>query len=146
MRVATSGFWGVFAMNAPFEAAKLKIERANKHIQELELSIASYFSENPCALVVEPFPGTLHSHAWIARIRKPVPLFLSAIIGVMGLPASQIPLWTELPARFFLAFGEGEGFGNRPVVECLHELTKTANCVILTLSSLRPGAAFPTAT
>jgi hypothetical protein len=68
-------------MIAPFEAAKLKIERANKHIQELELSIASYFSENPCALVVEPFPGTLHSHAWIARIRKPVPLFLSAIIG-----------------------------------------------------------------
>jgi FkbH-like protein len=83
IRVATSGTWGVFAMIAPFESAKLKIERANKHIQELELSISSYFAENPCALVVELFPemNPIHNHAWIARIRKPVPLFLSAIIG-----------------------------------------------------------------
>lgn len=258
-------------MIAPFEASKLKIERANKHIQELELSISSYFAENPCALVVEPFPGMdpIRNHAWIARIRKPVPHALSAIIGdavhnlrtaldllacdlvrlndrstrsvyfpfcekasdlstmikdrnlhragddvvraikhlkpykggnvslrsihdmdiadkhqallpvigavnapvgtivfsgkqfnlpqistlvtregqiVMGLPASQIPLGAELPARFFLAFGEGNGFGNRPVIECLHELAETANSVLLTLSSLRPGAAFPTTT
>jgi hypothetical protein len=260
-------------MIAPFEAAKLKIERANKHIQELELSISSYFAENPCALVVEPFPGMnpLRSHAWIARIRKPVPLSLSAIIGdavhnlrtaldllacdlvrlngrsvrdvyfpfcekandlssaikdrhlhragddivsaikhlkpykggnvalrsihdmdiadkhqallpvigavsapagtigysggkqfqlpqisttlpaqdgqiVMGLPASQIPLGTELPARFFLAFGEGEGFGNRPVIECLHDLFKTTKDILLTFTALRPGASFPTTT
>jgi hypothetical protein len=257
-------------MIAPFEAAKLKIERANKHIQELELSISSYFAENPCALIVEPFPrmNLIHDHAWIARIRKPVPIFLSAIIGdavhnlrtaldllacdlvrlngrsvrsvyfpfcekaddlstaikdrklhragddivraikhlkpykggnvalrsihdmdiadkhqallpvigavnaplgtiifagnefqlppictlikdgqiVMALPASQIPLGTELPARFFLAFGVGEGFGNRPVIECLHDLSKTANDVLFALAALRPGAAFPATT
>jgi hypothetical protein len=70
-------------MIAPFEASKLKIERANTHIQELEMSISAYFSENPCVLVVEPFPGmdSIRNHAWIARIRKPVPQFLSAIIG-----------------------------------------------------------------
>jgi hypothetical protein len=65
---------------------------------------------------------------------------------IMGLPASQIPLWTELPARFFLAFGEGDGFGNRPVIECLHDLSQTAKDVLFTLSSLRPGATFPTPT
>jgi hypothetical protein len=257
-------------MIAPFDASKLKIERANKHFQELEASISAYFSENPCALMVEPFPGMnpRHNHAWIARISKPVPLFLSSIIGdvvhnlrtaldllacdlvrlngrsvrnvyfpfcekasdlstavkdrnlhkagddivraikhlkpykggnitlrsihdmdiadkhqallpvigavnapvgtvifsgnefqlppistlikdgqiIMGLPASQIPLWTELPARFFLAFGEGDGFGNRPVIECLHDLSQTAKDVLFTLSSLRPGATFPTPT
>jgi hypothetical protein len=65
---------------------------------------------------------------------------------IMGLPASQIPLGTELPAKFFLAFGEGDGFGNRPVIECLHDLSKTTTDVLFTLAALRPGATFPTPT
>jgi hypothetical protein len=258
---------------APFDAPRLKLERALAHIRETDSAIKSYLEINPCALVVEQFPGPawLKSHAWTARIRKPVPPTLSTMIGdvvhnlraaldllvcdlvringksankvyfpfcegqnhlkkaiakmglssragtdiaaalnsiapykggntllraihdldifdkhdallpvigamnvpiatiqigsqapvqlpvfsttitsdgqlVMGLPESQIPLGTELPARFFLAFGEIPQVAvcsGRIVVEFLHELAEVANGVVETLSSLRPGATFP---
>jgi hypothetical protein len=259
-------------MIAPFEAPKLKIERARAHIEELDATINAYLAGNPCALVVEPFPGPAYmkSHAWIARIRKPIPLTSSVIIGdavhnlrtaldllicdlarinsksykkvyfpfcekpsdlsavmenmhlpsrcgkdvasairlmepykggitllrtihdmdiadkhqslipvlgamnapiakilvagrefatppvstlvtmdgqiIMGLPPTQIPLGTELPSRFFLAFGElseAPGCRGRVVVEFLHDLAKVADGVIETLAALRPGASFP---
>jgi hypothetical protein len=259
-------------MLAPFEAPRLKVQRALAHIRETDSTIKSYLDGNPCALVVERFPGPawLKSHAWTARIRKPVPPILSAMIGdvvhnlraaldllmcdlvrinsksaskvyfpfckdrehlndaidkslskragvdivrmlhsiapykdgnillraihdldifdkhdallpiigamnvpiatikiaeqapvqlpvfsttittdgqlVMGLPGSQIPLGTELPARFFLAFGEvpqAPICRGRVVVEFLHNLAEVADGVVETLSSLRPGATFP---
>jgi hypothetical protein len=259
-------------MIAPFEASKLKLDRAATHMRELESAIAAYLAGKPCAIVAEHFPGmelSYSTHAWTARIRKPVPLELSAIIGdvvhnlrasldlvicdlvringrgvdkvhfpfcataaelpkaiadrnihkagadvvqlisslkpyrgghdalralhdmdvsdkhqalipllgaatlplrgllgpkvprelanfstliakdgqiIIGLPASiGIPLGTELPSRFFLAFGDGPGFGGKTVLEFLHHLAEVADGVIKALTALRPGAAFPSA-
>jgi hypothetical protein len=258
-------------MIAPFDAPRLKIERAKKHLHELESAALAYFSAKPVAIVVEPFPGMdpTKAHAWIARIRHPVPATLSPIIGdvvhnlrtaldllacdlvrvngksaksvyfpfcdssaelhaaikgrnlyragadvvrvieslkpykggnialraihdmdiadkhqallpvigavttpggtihhpggifqlpewsttvakdgqiVIGMPATtNLPLGTELPARLLLAFGDGPGFKGRQMLQFLHELTETADCVLDTLAALRPGAAFPTA-
>jgi hypothetical protein len=72
-------------MIAPFEASKLKIERAVEHLHEFDAAASSYLNSNPCAIVVEPFPGGLHEHmgtqSWNARIRKPVPVKFSTLIG-----------------------------------------------------------------
>jgi hypothetical protein len=80
-------------MFEPFEAPKLKIERARAHIQELDVAIRSYFAGKPCVIVVEPETDPqskkLHEflspgrefHAAVARIRTPIPPYLSAIIG-----------------------------------------------------------------
>lgn len=257
-------------MIAPFEASRLKIDRASKHLCELEDAIETYFASKPCAIIVEPFPGMepfWKTQAWIARIRQSVPHAVSAIIGdvihnlrtaldllvcdlvrvagkstkqvyfpfcetaaelpskikdrnlhragqdvvrvveslrpykggnlalraihdmdvadkhqallpllgavavplaailgkerdfpvpewstligkdgqiVIGLPGNlALPLGTELPARWFLAFDNLPGVGNREVVQFLHELAETANSVFLALTSLRPGAVFP---
>ena len=66
----------------PFEASKLKLDRAAKHLRDLEEAVAAYLAERPCVIVVEPLSyekwGT---RAWKARIRKAVPLDLSAIVG-----------------------------------------------------------------
>lgn len=70
-------------MTAPFEAPRLKIGRAVRHLQELRDEVSAYFAEKPCAVVVAPFfdMDPSHFHAWIARIRRPVPAQFSAIIG-----------------------------------------------------------------
>ena len=81
-----------------------------------------------------------------------LPVFSTTITNdgqlVMVLPELQVPLGTELPARFFLAFGEVPSAPicrGRVVVEFLHELAEVVNGVVETLSSLRPGASFPPA-
>jgi hypothetical protein len=258
-------------MVAPFDASKIKLERAAEHLQELESAATAYLNGKPCAIIVEPFPGGLYeamgTQAWNARIRNPVPLKFSAIIGdvvhnlrtaldllvcdlvrvngknakqvyfpfcasvaelprairdrnirragpdvvraieslkpysggnnalrlihdlditdkhhallpVLGAvsvpigaifgknlpPASanwssvidhdgqmvigtpnyrNIPLGTEIPARFSLALEIGPGIGYRELSEVLHSLTQEANRVFLALTSLRPGAVFP---
>jgi hypothetical protein len=71
-------------MIAPFEASRLKIERAREHLQELEIAVDAYFSAKPSVIVVERFPGMephWQTQAWIARIRQPVPHMLSTVIG-----------------------------------------------------------------
>ena len=72
-------------MIAPFEASRVKLDRAAKHLSELETAVAAYLAEKPVQIIVEPFPGgvgeTHGTRAWLARIRKPVPLDFSAIIG-----------------------------------------------------------------
>lgn len=70
-------------MIAPFEASKLKLERAVRHGTELKWAIDQYLKEQPCEIVVEPFPGMeeFETRAWLARIREPVPLSFSTIIG-----------------------------------------------------------------
>jgi len=68
---------------APFEAPRLKIERSKRHVTDLRGAVEAYFAERPCALVVEKFPNeeAPNTLAWIARIRHPVPLSISPIIG-----------------------------------------------------------------
>lgn len=72
-------------MIAPFEASKLKLERAAEHLQEFDREAVAYLNSKPCAIVVEPFPGGLYeqmgTQSWNARIRKPVPTKFSATIG-----------------------------------------------------------------
>jgi hypothetical protein len=72
-------------MIAPFEASKLKLERAAEHLQEFEAAGLAYLNSKPCTIVVEPFPGGLHeqmgTQSWNARIRKPMPIKFSALIG-----------------------------------------------------------------
>ena len=72
-------------MIAPFEASKLKLERAAEHLQEFDREAIAYLNSRPCAIVVEPFPGGLHeqmgTQSWNARIRKPMPTKFSVLIG-----------------------------------------------------------------
>lgn len=70
-------------MLEPFEAPKLKIERAHRHLRELETEITAYFHRKPMVLMVEKPAGLEHhgAHSWTVRIREPVPIHLSPIIG-----------------------------------------------------------------
>ncbi len=72
-------------MIAPFEASKLKLERAAEHLQEFNREAIAYLNSKPCAIVVEPFPGGLHeqmgTQSWNARIRKAIPTKFSTLIG-----------------------------------------------------------------
>lgn len=72
-------------MLAPFEAPKLKIDRAKKHIQEIETYAASFFASKPFRLVVEPWELNeqcgFHSHAWVVRISNNLSPDISVIIG-----------------------------------------------------------------
>ena len=70
-------------MIAPFEASKLKLERAAELLQDFDREAIAYLNSNPCAIMVEPFPGmeAMKTQSWNARIRKPVPPRFSAIIG-----------------------------------------------------------------
>jgi hypothetical protein len=65
---------------------------------------------------------------------------------IIGTPdILDIPLGTELPARFFLALDFGDGIGFRPMIQGLHELAQEADRVFKALTSLRPSAVFPVA-
>jgi hypothetical protein len=68
----------------PFEASKLKIRRARRHLNELQNAIQTFLSGKPLEIVVENWadaPEYLHCHAWTARIRSPVPAEFSAVMG-----------------------------------------------------------------
>ena len=58
-------------MIAPFEASKLKLDRAAEHLQEFDREAVAYLNSKPCAIIVEPFPGGLHkqmgTQSWNAR-------------------------------------------------------------------------------
>ncbi len=65
---------------------------------------------------------------------------------IIGTPdILDIPLGTELPARFFLALDFCDGIGFRPMIQGLHELAQEADRVFKALTSLRPSAVFPVA-
>jgi hypothetical protein len=72
-----------FAMTAPFEASKLKLERAAEHLQEFDREAIAYLNSKPCAIVVEAFRGLEQSgeQSWNARIRRPMPTKFSVLIG-----------------------------------------------------------------
>lgn len=44
----------------PFYSAKLRIERAKEHLNDLEAKIGSFFAENPYTRVVDPDPDGVH--------------------------------------------------------------------------------------
>jgi hypothetical protein len=68
---------------APFEAPQLKIARAKRHLHELESEVLDFLASKPFALMVEAPEAFQHtgSHAWTARIRKPIPTQFSTVIG-----------------------------------------------------------------
>lgn len=72
-------------MLEPFEAPRLKLDRARKHLQELTGAAGSYIMDRPVAIVVEQFPGMENhvpaANAWVARFRRPVPKTIAPIIG-----------------------------------------------------------------
>lgn len=70
-------------MFAPFEASKLKLERAAEHLQDFDRAAAAYLNSKPCAIIVELFRGLEQTgtQSWNARIRKPVPIRFSTLIG-----------------------------------------------------------------
>lgn len=66
-----------------YEAPRLKIARARRHIEELNREIATFLSRQPMALVVEKWkadPG-LGTYAWVVRIRETVPAAFAPIVG-----------------------------------------------------------------
>jgi hypothetical protein len=68
---------------APFEASRLKVQRARTHIAELAAGIGAYLGRCPFHLIVEPFSAAPHlqMHAWTMRISEPIPFILSPILG-----------------------------------------------------------------
>ena len=68
----------------PFVAPRLKLQRARRHIDELEQEIGSFLARQPFRIVIEQPEWWKESwpiHAWTARLRELIPLELSAIIG-----------------------------------------------------------------
>jgi hypothetical protein len=67
----------------PFEASRLKLSRAERHIQELRDEMAKYLAAEPLSIVVEELdgPGLKDCCSFVARIHKPVPRDFSATIG-----------------------------------------------------------------
>lgn len=66
---------------SPFDAPRLKIERAKKHRDEFMDAIRAYMAGDPIRLIVEElkkFPGM---HCWVVRFVEPMPTEMSAIIG-----------------------------------------------------------------
>ena len=75
---------GVFAMTAPddndpFYSAKLRIARAQEHLETLETQISTFFAEKPYVHIVEPDPNGTHEIHKI-RLTKPFP-FLWRILA-----------------------------------------------------------------
>ena len=71
-------------MLPPFEAPKLKLRRAARHLDELGQDIGAFLGRKPFALVIEQpdwWTASWPIHAWTIRIREAVPHDLSAIIG-----------------------------------------------------------------
>jgi hypothetical protein len=72
---------------APFEASRLKIDRARSHLHSLGAEITAYMAKEPFALIVEDWELNakvktgFESHAWVVRIKEDVPKHFSAIIG-----------------------------------------------------------------
>jgi hypothetical protein len=62
----------------PFVASRLKLQRARRHVDELEREITAFLVARPFRLVIEQQEEW---HAWTVRLRKNVPLEFSAIIG-----------------------------------------------------------------
>lgn len=65
----------------PFDASRLKLSRAKRHLQELNEEITAYFDRKGMALINEESTIGLGCHAWTVRIREPMRAHLSSIIG-----------------------------------------------------------------
>ncbi|GAB4352446.1 MAG: hypothetical protein Kow00114_01150 [Kiloniellaceae bacterium] len=65
-------------MPDPFEGPKLKIERAEAHIRDLQAAVAAFHQTDPYALVREEKGGKYH---YRIRILQPVPTSFALLIG-----------------------------------------------------------------
>src|SRR3954447_22792037 len=68
-------------MNAePFLGPKLKLERAKRHVHELDVALSAYVARNPCVLIGE---GDPKGGGWRVRVsvREPPPEEAAVIIG-----------------------------------------------------------------
>lgn len=71
-------------MIAPFEASRLKINRAKRHIEDLGREIKAYLDSEPLAIMVEDWTAWHERgamHAWTARIKRPVPTEFAGLVG-----------------------------------------------------------------
>jgi hypothetical protein len=140
-----------------------KIHRAGPDVVALIESIKPYSGGNIALRAIHDLDVT-DKHRALLPVLSGVSLPLGKLFGT-NFPASagnwqslidhdgqmiigtadylRIPLGTELPARFFLALDFGSGIGFRPLIEGLHELAQEADRVFKALTSLRPGATFP---
>jgi hypothetical protein len=66
--------------NKLFLNSKLKLDRAKKHIIELNNDIINYVKSKPYRVVIESDPKS-PNHLWTLRVRHEVPCHFSAIIG-----------------------------------------------------------------
>ena len=63
-----------------FFSSKLKVDRATRHIRELNREIVGYIKSKPYRVVVEQDPNS-PNQLWTLRVRKAVPLQIPAILG-----------------------------------------------------------------
>jgi hypothetical protein len=69
----------------PFEAPRLKLRRARRHLAELAADVDAFMAREPFRLVVEEWELNAKvghtSHAWVVRIKEPIPSEFSAVLG-----------------------------------------------------------------
>jgi hypothetical protein len=87
-------------MAETFKDSQLKINRARKHISDLNDHIAAYLSRDPYKLVVETDPEGSGNYSWVMRVSEEFPCDTSAYIGdtIHNLRAALDLLATSLVA------------------------------------------------
>jgi hypothetical protein len=65
----------------PFDAARLKLRRARRHIDELTEQLRAYISRSPFYLELADAPSYLNGKKWVLHVVESVPSDFSAIIG-----------------------------------------------------------------
>ncbi len=66
--------------NDPLFGPRLKVERAERHIKEIELGIEAFIDRNPYAVVPYDDPQS-GDQVWRVHVREPVPACISAMLG-----------------------------------------------------------------
>ena len=131
-------------ISAPFDTSKLKIERAQHHIVELDREIAKFLAQKPFRAVIEA--GETPSQRRLTyRVRVPVPKIFSVIIGdvLHNLRASLDLLACELvrlngasDKGVYFPFCHDEASLDRTIHE--RHLDRAAPDVVNTIRSLKP--------
>ena len=134
-------------MTAPFEASRIKLERATEHLENFEQAALAYLREKPCAIIVERFPGLekMGTQSWNARIRLPVPTKFSALIGdvVHNLRTALDLLVCDLvvvngksPSQVYFPFCASASDLRRTIRNC--NIARAGSDVVRAIEALRP--------
>lgn len=65
----------------PFEAPRLKLNRARSHIGELQNEVRAYLLSEPFNMEIVDAPTFTNGKKWLVHLHHEVPLYLSPIIG-----------------------------------------------------------------